>query len=258
MPDGEDPDTLIQGGGRESMEMVLDQALPLVDFKVEFFRRQGKLNTPQGRGEAVRALLETVRRMPDRIARQFAAHEIAQKMDLDERLVAREMGLVKAPEDAAQAVQSIQPGRLSQFDRMLEDLLYVLVHFPDHRSAIFQTLPSNQMENHPLHPLFSTLEAAWVEGNDVQQADLLNTLHDRPELIDHVSGILNQSTKMGKEQVLDIVHKTPLTMKRMALQEQIAQLREELKGRSDPSLLQDYHTLKKELDEIRSQLPSDR
>ena len=84
LPEGDDPDSIIQRDGAEAFQHKLDSALSLVDFKGEVFREQGLLSTPTGKAEAVRSMMETIAKVPDRIKRDFMIQSVAMRFALRE------------------------------------------------------------------------------------------------------------------------------------------------------------------------------
>jgi DNA primase len=84
LPDGDDPDSIIQRDGADAFQHRLQSALSLVDFKGEIFREQGLLATPTGKVEAVRSMMETIAKVPDRIKRDFMIQSVAMRFALRE------------------------------------------------------------------------------------------------------------------------------------------------------------------------------
>jgi DNA primase len=82
LPVGDDPDSIIQRDGAEAFQVRLDHALSLVDFKGEIFREQGLLESPEGKTEAVHALMETIAKVPDRIKRDFMIQSVGMRFGL--------------------------------------------------------------------------------------------------------------------------------------------------------------------------------
>lgn len=84
LPEGDDPDSIIQRDGADTFQFRLDNALSLVDFKGEIFREQGLLKTPEGSTEAVRSIIETIAKVPTQIKRDFMIRSVAHRFSLRE------------------------------------------------------------------------------------------------------------------------------------------------------------------------------
>ncbi len=91
LPDGEDPDSLVRNRGAQAMDRVIAEALSFVDFKGEMLKAQGLLSTPEGQAEAVRALIETISKVPDHIRRDFMLRAVAFRFELNEQMLYTEL-----------------------------------------------------------------------------------------------------------------------------------------------------------------------
>ncbi len=61
LPDGPDPDDIIREQGAEGYRKLLDEAMPLMDFRMLAAKRKFDLNTTEGRREYVKEALSTIR-----------------------------------------------------------------------------------------------------------------------------------------------------------------------------------------------------
>ena len=115
LPEGEDPDTLVQEGGLAAIERVLKDAVDLFERKIQILERKGFFGTLPGRRRAIDRLLPTIRAAQDPITRELyltRASEVASvRKDVLEREVAvqgqgnREGGMARPiPQSPAPAV----------------------------------------------------------------------------------------------------------------------------------------------------------
>ncbi len=241
MPEGEDPDTLIQAGGRESMDIVLENAEPLIDFKIGYFRKQGQFSTPQGQTEATRAIIDTLRRVPDRITRQYAIHEAAEKLRIDERVLTREMAKIQTPDQGKQDTSpQINNRAANRFERMIQDLVWALVRHPEHRSVVFNKIGSVDLGNHPLRIVMEKIENAYDLGEPVTEADLYDTLLDRPDVLHHLEQIFKRPEPKDTvfEEILDNAY---LMKQGRELKEEKERYQELVKVNSDSETVRKYY-----------------
>jgi len=61
LPDGMDPDDVIKKLGAEGYQKIIDQAMPLIDFKLDLLRRTYDVNTVDGKRKYVTMALNVVR-----------------------------------------------------------------------------------------------------------------------------------------------------------------------------------------------------
>jgi DNA primase len=98
LPEGEDPDSFVRKNGPDALTKLLNTAVSFLDFKAEYFRSQGLLATPEGKTKAIRSLVETLARMNDDLKRTLFIKSIAEKYELYESLLYRELEAIKGRE----------------------------------------------------------------------------------------------------------------------------------------------------------------
>ncbi len=92
LPEGEDPDSFVRSVGADGFaERRAKSSLSFIDFKLDFFKAQGKLDTPEDQADATRSVIDTVALMPDPVKREFYARDIARKLELSQSLIDREL-----------------------------------------------------------------------------------------------------------------------------------------------------------------------
>ncbi len=91
LPEGDDPDSFVRKNGGEAFEELLKKAVTFVDFKAAAFQREGKFETPEGRAEAVRALVQTIAIIKDPLKRSFFIKDVAEKYRLYESTLYAEL-----------------------------------------------------------------------------------------------------------------------------------------------------------------------
>lgn len=67
LPQGEDPDSLIQKYGSKLFRTYLNDAINFLDFKFEQIKKTNDLKSPYSKASAVRELLNLIRKIPDRL-----------------------------------------------------------------------------------------------------------------------------------------------------------------------------------------------
>ncbi len=149
LPEGEDPDTLVQAQGGPALERVLKDAVDVFDRKLQILERRGMLTTIPGRRRALDRLLPTIRATRDPITRELylarAAEAAHVRKDVLEREVAvqgglgiRDSGLVKSPNP-----QSPIPNLPSSAERAL--LLALLAGEP-WRSRVLESVDTEDFD----------------------------------------------------------------------------------------------------------------
>jgi DNA primase len=80
LPDGQDPDTLVNSGGKKALSGVLESAMPLIDF-LWLTHTQGKdFSTPEARAGLNKALDDEVLRISDRDVQHYYRQAFREKI----------------------------------------------------------------------------------------------------------------------------------------------------------------------------------
>jgi len=91
LPEGEDPDSFILNHGGSGFRERLSQAVSFIDFKAKQFQRAGAFATVEGKTQAVRSIVQSIARMKDELKRNFYVKDVAEKYDVYESLLFREL-----------------------------------------------------------------------------------------------------------------------------------------------------------------------
>lgn len=91
LPENEDPDSFIRTRGGEAFEVLLTKAVSFIDFKANEYRRTGKLESAEGKAEAVRGLVQSIAKIKDPIRQSFFIKDVAEKYELYESTLNNEL-----------------------------------------------------------------------------------------------------------------------------------------------------------------------
>jgi DNA primase len=118
LPQGEDPDSFVRTHGKAALNELLSKAVSFIDFKAGVFQREGKFNSPEGKAEVVRQLIQTIAKISDQLKRSFFIKDIATKYGLYESALLQELektrGKVPIPVPMITKAQSIQQEKKSE------------------------------------------------------------------------------------------------------------------------------------------------
>lgn len=79
LPDGEDPDTLVQKEGPDALRRYLDDAVDILDRKLQILAEKDYFESIDGRRDAVDRLLPTLRATADRTLRDIYIDQVADR-----------------------------------------------------------------------------------------------------------------------------------------------------------------------------------
>jgi DNA primase len=91
IPDGKDPADVALTEGQDTVETILSDSVPLMRFVLEAEIARHKLDTPEGKGKAVRAAAQLLSWEPNRVARGEHAFWVARRIGVEASEVQREV-----------------------------------------------------------------------------------------------------------------------------------------------------------------------
>lgn len=149
IPEGMDPDTLIQKSGRQGFQSLQDSSEEGLRFLIDNFTQAEKASTPEGKAEASRSLLTNVlSKIADPVAFSEYLKQAAESLGIDEQAL---RAMIKRKKTARKAAQ--KQSLLIAEKRLLQ------ICFDDSSIAgqIFSTLSLEHFEDLKSEPVFSSL-----------------------------------------------------------------------------------------------------
>jgi DNA primase len=91
LPGGEDPDTYIRKQGKDAFQRLVDKRQSVINYIGEGYRQDGKLESPEGKTEFVRRIINLIAKMRDEIKRDFYIKDIAARFSIYESSIRKEL-----------------------------------------------------------------------------------------------------------------------------------------------------------------------
>jgi DNA primase len=168
LPAGEDPDTLVQKGGAEALQAVLDDAVDVLERKIQILERKGWFEGVEHRRDALDRLLPTIRAASNAITRELYLGRVAERSGVSKDVLLTEVEAMRdarvppPPPPGRRPVASPRPAapRGGRMGGMAEfELLRVLVASDEYRARAAHEVRRDWFEV-PLHlELFEGLTA---------------------------------------------------------------------------------------------------
>ncbi len=138
LPSGSDPDSFARLQGKEGLERLLDDAVDVLERKLQLLERKGWLGSLAGRREALDRLLPTIRAAADPVTRDLYIARVSEVLGVSAETVRGEVAAGGSPVDV---VQPRRAGASTSRGANLKagperELLRVLVHAPEWRDRI--------------------------------------------------------------------------------------------------------------------------
>jgi DNA primase len=172
LPEGEDPDTLVRGGGAAALAPILKDAVDVLDRKIQLLERKGWFEGLEHRRDALDRLLPTARAAADPIARDLYLGRIAERTGVSRAVLDQELAAHPEPLPAsgpagrdsrapAAAPRSPEPGarRSRPGARIEAQLLETMIASPDWRARAAAEVPPTHLEVPAFRAIFEALAA---------------------------------------------------------------------------------------------------
>jgi DNA primase len=252
LPNGEDPDTLLQKGGAEMLRQTLEQQISFVKFRIETAGITQSLSQTD-RIAAARDLLDIIRVCNDRNPTQaeLLIWELAELTGIRREALDRALSGVKQrsldiPTATPKPGLSVSPDQIAE-----RELLHALIGHRELRAECLEEIGADQITHPTLRQLFILIERAHLRGESLDPAALPDQFNDPA-----VRSFVAEATLSGSDTLLEDarneVRGCISLLRQRELQRRIADLEDRI--RATPSDGKSYSTLKRELSDMKKQL----
>lgn len=177
MPEGEDPDTVVQRGGSEAIEKFLADAVDVLERKLHLLEVKGWFGDVRRSREALDRLLPTLRAAADPVTRELYVSRVAERLGIPRETVAQEAAVQPPRAVAVPAARPSPPQPRRSRDesartpgREIERrLLRILLQFPEWRRRAADEIPPDRFSVPAFRRIFEAL-AALDDTADIEAA----------------------------------------------------------------------------------------
>jgi DNA primase len=172
LPPGEDPDTLAQKGGAPAIRALLDDAVDVLERKIQLLDQRAWLTSVAGRRRALDRLLPTLGAPSDAVTRDLYVGRAAEALGVSRAAIEGELGGARrAPPPQVAAVPAAAVPQYA-VTGPVADLLRVMVHEPGWRTRVAEQLTDRAALPDPAR----TLLQALAEAGALPAGELLSRL----------------------------------------------------------------------------------
>ncbi len=132
---GFDPDLYIRRKGRDAYAAALGSSQRYFDYLIERARAQFPVRSAEGKVKALNYLLPHIQRIPQRIARDELANEIAQKLAIDSAVLRQELRHAASTRATAE-VKAAAEAQITEAERILIRALATATEMQAHNGRI--------------------------------------------------------------------------------------------------------------------------
>jgi DNA primase len=133
LPDGLDPDDFVRTRGRERMEALVAQAVPMVDYYIEEIL--GGRGTLEEDRDKLREAVAFISRIEDAVERNLFIKRVSEKLDFDQDVLKAEVRRVLSHEPVSPAAPE-KKGSAREPDHLELSLIHMMMECPDRIPAV--------------------------------------------------------------------------------------------------------------------------
>jgi DNA primase len=185
LPEGEDPDTLVQNKGAPALEQALKDSVDILERKIQILERKGFFGSLPGRRRALDRLLPTIRAAADPITRDLYISRVAEVAGIRKDVLQREVD----PKEQPTAPYRPLPPVTALPSNAEKSLLLLMLAGEPWRARVVDAVDSEEIEFSVYRMLFDALaddapdrldeiaarayESLQAEGLGTEQPDAL-------------------------------------------------------------------------------------
>lgn len=196
VPDGKDPDEFVRQYGKDAFLEVVEQAPDGIDFQIEATIRQNNVTNLAGKVEAVSNILPFLLECKNEIEVAGHIRKLAQRLTIDEGLIAdeyRKAARSKKPAAAVDMARAAAPEMVPTENQAETVLLAVLLEHPDMAEDCQDTIEKVGFVHKGYSDIFKALLSVQDEENPVER--LTSLLDD--EQVSVMAGLLSRHIPDG-------------------------------------------------------------
>ena len=153
LPEGEDPDTLVQNKGAAALEQALKDSVDVLERKIQILERKGFFGSLPGRRRALDRLLPTIRAAADPITRDLYISRVAEVAGIRKDVLQREVDPKEQPTVSYRPLPSLTvlPSNAEK------SLLLLMMAGEPWTSRVKDAVDSEEFEFEPYRLVFDSL-----------------------------------------------------------------------------------------------------
>jgi len=187
LPEGHDPDTLVQEEGAEAFEARLADALPLADYLIRELSARADLGSVDGRAKLVELARPLVRRIPSDVYRELLVAQLAEVVRMPAPRLSELLDSgaptpafpARTETPASRTARAVAPTAAGR-GNLVRQAISLLVHFPGAGAGV-PVAEALEHVDRPGVPLLVELLAQLREDPVPTTAALLERWRNRPE-----------------------------------------------------------------------------
>ena len=194
LPEGQDPDSLVQAEGAEGLQQWLTESLPLSEYLLTELKAQTDMGTVDSRARLAELARPLLSRLPDGVYRELLLDRVAAEIGLT---TPRLVDILRLSDSADTRVVR-RPAATDRRSGLVRHAIRLVLHYPSVATEI-QTPEGLQDADQPGVALLLELLELARKRPDINTAVLEERLRDRPEAR-HLKTLLAQEMLVDRDE----------------------------------------------------------
>jgi len=228
LPEGEDPDTLVQNKGAAALDQALKDSVDVLERKIQILERKGFFGSLPGRRRALDRLLPTMRAATDPITRELYISRVAEVAGVRKDVLEREVdpkGFTSTPLHHPPPSSTVLPSNAEK------SLLILMLSGEPWRARVVEAIDADEIEFPVYRTVFEALADDAPDRLDETAARAYESLQgeglgdEQPDVVFERSVNWLEARRLDREiarkqQEIDLApeaEKTRLTLEKKAL-----------------------------------------
>jgi DNA primase len=180
LPEGDDPDTVVQRGGAAALEALLHDAVDVLERKIQILERKRFFETLPGRRRALDRLLPTIRAAGDPITRELYLGRVAEAAHVRKDVLERELGMGEAGGGKGPVPSPLSPPSSPIPHNAERALLLVMLEGDGWRQRVLDKVDPEEIEHPAYRAVFEAVAEQRIESLDGVAARVYEGLRAEP------------------------------------------------------------------------------
>ncbi len=194
MPKGEDPDSLLRGGDRHRFTVMIEKALPVLDYKVKLALTGHDLRTDEGKTAALKAAVAVLAEVESAVERERlikylakyhpnfstgtirAEDHIRSEVETLRRRAVRAGEAGRSREEPTQHIRT-NPNLLERLEKIV---LGTIIAGKVEAGKVFEVIPAKEFTGESTRQLAEALYSQFLELGKIKVESLITMLADTP------------------------------------------------------------------------------
>ncbi len=197
MPEGMDPDDVIQKKGADAYRKILSESLPLIDFKLLALKRKYDLTTTDGRRDYLSEALEIVRNVKDNFVKEELLKTLREETGISYESLARDADREKEKQKKGEPTPAV-PISSTAGDATTAAVRFILYALLTGKKFANQKDVQDLDFSHPVHRMIADYLYEKFAAGEVPNASML---YDVLEEGDHaeLDAVFAESSRDGQD-----------------------------------------------------------